>query len=498
MSLFRWPKKALWEAASLLLVVSVFAACFPSSAFARVSPTTVPASTSSTVPVSSTSAVASSTAGVTGGNPYHYVGNDPLNYVHPSGMGRVCDGGTGGFSAGVRQWGCENPMAETAVGMVPYVGCAYSLAKSEGLDIVMDCVPGWFTRAKSAFKFVRNLKRLRAEARALPGLQAARAEFVEAWIKKSRLLSSVTDEARIAAETERVIAGHADEAADGSKWLGGKAAEDAASIQNVTEAAGEKAAKEVGETTAGKAAKPGESCFLSFGSETRVLMADGSTKAISQVRVGDFVLAQDPETGVVGARAVSHLWIHVDDLVRLEIDGAVVRTTEDHPFWNDTDREWQRADQLDMGDLVLTAEGRRLPVGALIGSAGRDLAYNFTVEGMHTYHVLFGQDAVVVHNCENFGISEEAENIAKHANENAFRPGTGINHNIPGVDPKALDAYVDGVLDGYVKTEVKYGLRNGRTAYWDASKGAVIIEDPLNGGTVFVPDDGYSYFKGLR
>jgi Pretoxin HINT domain len=136
----------------------------------------------------------------------------------------------------------------------------------------------------------------------------------------------------------------------------------------------------------------------SFGGETRVLLADGSTKPISQVEVGDMVLAQDPETGEIGARKVTDAWVHDDDLVRLEIDGDVVRTTEDHPFWNDTDKHWQRADQLNSGDYVLTAEGRRVKVGVLIGSAGRGSAYNFTVEGLHIYHVLFGSDAVLVHN----------------------------------------------------------------------------------------------------
>jgi RHS repeat-associated protein len=136
----------------------------------------------------------------------------------------------------------------------------------------------------------------------------------------------------------------------------------------------------------------------SFGGETLVLMADGTTKPISRVKVGDMVLAQDPETGEIGARKVTDAWVHDDDLVRLEIDGDVVRTTEDHPFWNDTDREWQRADQLDHGDQVLTSDGRRVKVGVLIGSAGRGSAYNFTVEGLHTYHVLFGTDAVLVHN----------------------------------------------------------------------------------------------------
>jgi RHS repeat-associated protein len=155
-----------------------------------------------------------------------------------------------------------------------------------------------------------------------------------------------------------------------------------------------------------KATKPGagavddvvRTCFRSFGGETRVLMADGSTKPISEIEVGDEVIAQDPVSGERGTRRVSRLWVHDDDLVRLEIDGDVVRTTEDHPFWNDTDKQWQRADELGSGDLVLTADGRRVKVGVLMGSAGRGLAYNLTVEGLHTYHVLFGSDAVLVHN----------------------------------------------------------------------------------------------------
>jgi hypothetical protein len=141
-----------------------------------------------------------------------------------------------------------------------------------------------------------------------------------------------------------------------------------------------------------------EACFRSFGAETRVLMANGTTKPISEIEAGDMVLAQDPETGEIGVRTVTDVWVHEDDLVRLEIDGDIVRTTEDHPFWNDTDKQWQRADQLDSGDLVLTSDGRRIKVEARLGSAGRGSAYNFTVEGLHTYHVLFGTDAVLVHN----------------------------------------------------------------------------------------------------
>jgi hypothetical protein len=136
----------------------------------------------------------SAVGAVTGGNPHHYVGNDPLNHVDPSGMGRVRDGGTGGFSAGVRQWGCENPLAETAVGMLPGVGCAYSMAKWEGLDIAMDCLPGLLSKMKSAFKAARALKRVRAEARALPGLKSAADDLIEGAIKNTNILDAGADE----------------------------------------------------------------------------------------------------------------------------------------------------------------------------------------------------------------------------------------------------------------------------------------------------------------
>jgi RHS repeat-associated protein len=136
----------------------------------------------------------------------------------------------------------------------------------------------------------------------------------------------------------------------------------------------------------------------SFGGETRVLMADGTTKPISEVEVGDEVLAYDPETGERGPRKVTHLWVHQDALVDLEIGGAVVATTEDHPFWNDTERRWQRADALDAGDLVLTADGGRVQVGQLASESRSGTAYNLTVDDIHTYYVQAGDEEVLVHN----------------------------------------------------------------------------------------------------
>src|SRR5439155_10143756 len=115
----------------------------------------------------------------------------------------------------------------------------------------------------------------------------------------------------------------------------------------------------------------------------------GSSKPIKDIQVGDRVLAADPETGEHGARAVTAVWVHQDTLLDLVVEGGgTVTTTEDHPYWNATDRQWERADRLDPGDVIGTASGRSVSVtGLRPASAHTGTAYNLTVAGIHTYHV---------------------------------------------------------------------------------------------------------------
>jgi len=119
----------------------------------------------------------------------------------------------------------------------------------------------------------------------------------------------------------------------------------------------------------------------SFSADTRVLMADGTTKPISQVEPGDVVLAVDPVTGMRSAQVVTAVWVHQDTLIALQVtqpaDGLVsggngdlmvtVTTTADHPFWNHTDQQWQPA--ATQGYCVLVAL-----VTALMRLWGRRLA----------------------------------------------------------------------------------------------------------------------------
>lgn len=146
-------------------------------------------------------------------------------------------------------------------------------------------------------------------------------------------------------------------------------------------------------------AKPPTGAFCSFSGDTEVVMSDGSSKPIEDIQVGDKVLAADPQTGEKGGRAVTHLWVHQDELVDLETSTGTVTTTEDHPFWNDTDQQWQAAKDLDEGDELLAADGRTVTAEGLDQQSAHDgTAYNLTVDGLHTYYVRSGEADTLVHN----------------------------------------------------------------------------------------------------
>ena len=201
----------------------------------------------------------------------------------------------------------------------------------------------------------------------------------------------------------------------------------------------------------GRPAGRGAGGFCSFSAETKVLMADRTTKNIADIEVGDRVLAQDPETGERGARTVTKLWVHQDQLVDLGIDGEVVATTEDHPFWNHSDQAWQEAEDLDFGDLVLTADGELLAVDGLKPFTERQgTAYNLTVADIHTFFVVVGEDEVLVHNvCGDDRVSE------------ILRGKKGSIRNAP--LPKGSPSWDD--LLGKTFAEIEAGAKAGLPGY---------------------------------
>ncbi|MEM9202824.1 MAG: RHS repeat-associated core domain-containing protein [Actinomycetota bacterium] len=140
----------------------------------------------------------------------------------------------------------------------------------------------------------------------------------------------------------------------------------------------------------------------SFSAETRVLLASGDYKPISQIEVGDVVWATDPNTGEGAAQEVAAIWPHDDWLIELETSHGTIVTTEDHKFWNHTDQAWQQTQHFDPGDQLLTPTGLTVTVYGLdLTSWHWDSAYDITVNHTHTYYVATNNTTpVLVHNTD--------------------------------------------------------------------------------------------------
>ncbi|MFJ7961396.1 polymorphic toxin-type HINT domain-containing protein, partial [Streptomyces sp. NPDC096319] len=145
----------------------------------------------------------------------------------------------------------------------------------------------------------------------------------------------------------------------------------------------------------------------SFPATTPVLMADGSHRPISSLRVGDAVLAGDPVTGTVRSQPVSDTFQHMAErLVTIDLaDGSSLDTTPGHRVYAGK-RGWILASELHTGDRLLRPGGELLAVkGVRDGTdAASQRVYDLTVDGLHTFYVRAeGARAsdVLVHNCLN-------------------------------------------------------------------------------------------------
>ncbi|MGI5503330.1 RHS repeat-associated core domain-containing protein [Lentzea sp. CA-135723] len=146
------------------------------------------------------------------------------------------------------------------------------------------------------------------------------------------------------------------------------------------------------------------SCLVnSFKPGTRVLMADGSSKPIEEIKLGDKVLATDSETGQTQAQDVVRT-ITGDgfkNLVELTIEGQdeKIVATDGHRFWLPELKEWVRADQVTAGAWLQTSSGTWVQVVQARKWTAEQRVHNLTISNIHTYHVLAGSVSVLSHNC---------------------------------------------------------------------------------------------------
>ncbi|MFE4537417.1 polymorphic toxin-type HINT domain-containing protein [Streptomyces scopuliridis] len=160
----------------------------------------------------------------------------------------------------------------------------------------------------------------------------------------------------------------------------------------------------------GRSSNRGSGCNQCFLAGTDVLMADGTTKDIEDIELGDTVQATDPETGESGPREVTRLIVTEDDkhfnTLSIATDAGIeqLTATYEHPFWSPSEKAWLGAAELKPGMTLLTDDGDTVIVTANRASTRHARTYNLTVDDLHTYYVLAGQTPVLVHNsnCTNW------------------------------------------------------------------------------------------------
>jgi RHS repeat-associated protein len=163
----------------------------------------------------------------------------------------------------------------------------------------------------------------------------------------------------------------------------------------------------VGGAIGGARAKPPCAGGHSFEPNTRVVMADGQTKPIKDIKIGDEVKATEPTTGKTEAKPVTVLHNnHDSDLADVTIKNtktgksSVLHTTWHHPLWNADAKRWTDAAELKPGDHLRDAAGKTAQmVTAIKIWTGLHWMRDLTVDDIHTYYVVAGGTPVLVHNC---------------------------------------------------------------------------------------------------
>ncbi|WP_235002585.1 RHS repeat-associated core domain-containing protein [Actinacidiphila paucisporea] len=148
----------------------------------------------------------------------------------------------------------------------------------------------------------------------------------------------------------------------------------------------------------------GRFCSHSFVADTEVELADGQTKDIEDVEVGDKVVTTDPDTGKTAVRPViatiitDHDKNFTDLTVKAGSTSASIVATDTHPFWVVNEGRWVDAGDLTPGMQLRDDAGQAVPVLAARHFVQQQRTYDLTIDDLHTYYVLAGQTPVLVHN----------------------------------------------------------------------------------------------------
>jgi RHS repeat-associated protein len=182
---------------------------------------------------------------------------------------------------------------------------------------------------------------------------------------------------------------------------GGKVIKDAAEAEKVIGKANELSVVDDAVRGGDDAAEAVGACVRhSFAPDTLVLMADGTSKPILDVKVGDKITNSTPDSKDFQYHVVTAVHVTGDDhdFVDVTLASGTITATEHHQFWEARTHHWIEAGSLQDGDQLESSGGRRVGVLAVRSHSGRVLTYDLTIDSLHMYYVEAGGIPVLVHN----------------------------------------------------------------------------------------------------
>lgn len=231
----------------------------------------------------------------------------------------------------------------------------------------------------------------------------------------------------------------------------------------------------------------------SFSPETLVLLADGTSRPIAEVDIGDLVWSTDPATGRSGPQTVQAVLVNHDtDLLDLTIANAaggssVINTTERHPFYSPSRAQnpvrslaaaatpsqangpgWTDAADLRSGDGLYTPNGDAAQVKSATPVDGDAHMWDLTIENTHTFYIATSTAPVLVHNCPmpaDYGPKSLPACTKLDCGHTTEVPSAVYNENVvPGHYNHNLDAIENGRPEILTKGDPKDTAQRRRQA----------------------------------
>ncbi len=152
-----------------------------------------------------------------------------------------------------------------------------------------------------------------------------------------------------------------------------------------------------GDSGGGDSGGGGMGCFVEG---TSILMADGSSKNIEDIKLGDVVTAFDADSGETDGREVISLFAHAAQPIWALNDRTFC--TPGHRFFaNFGGNGWGfwPLEEIPIGARLMSADGSEIVAETIQDTGRRQTVRNFTVQGLHTYIA----NGYRVHNIKHMG-----------------------------------------------------------------------------------------------